>query len=163
MHKLFLPVLLVILGCLVLSCDSNRVYDEYQTIPSTWNKDSIVTFNLKTIDSVEPYNVFINIRNNSDFDYSNLFLIAQIKFPQGKVITDTLEYEMAAPNGEWLGTGFGDVKESKLWYKQNVIFEETGNYKFSLQQAMRKNGNEEGIENLEGITEVGFRIEDIQN
>ncbi|SDR83531.1 gliding motility-associated lipoprotein GldH [Gillisia sp. Hel1_33_143] len=163
MHKLFLPVLLVFLGCLVLSCDSNRVYDEYQTIPSTWNKDSIVTFNLKTIDSVKPYNVFINIRNNSDFDYSNLFLIAQIKFPQGKVITDTLEYEMAAPNGEWLGTGFGDVKESKLWYKQNVIFEETGNYKFSLQQAMRKNGNVEGIENLEGITEVGFRIEDIQN
>jgi len=163
MHKLFLPVLLAILGCLVLSCDSNRVYDEYQTIPSTWNKDSIVTFNLKTIDSVKPYNVFINIRNNSDFDYSNLFLIAQIKFPQGKVITDTLEYEMAAPNGEWLGTGFGDVKESKLWYKQNVIFEETGNYKFSLQQAMRKNGDEEGIENLEGITEVGFRIEDIQN
>ncbi len=162
MHKAFLPVFILFLGCLV-SCDSNRVYDEYQTIPNKWNKDSIVTFNLKNIDSVKQYNLFINVRNNSDFEYSNLFLIAQIKFPEGKVITDTLEYEMAAPNGEWLGTGFGDVKESKLWYKQNVRFEESGNYKFSLQQAMRKNGSEVGIENLEGITEVGFRIENTQN
>jgi gliding motility-associated lipoprotein GldH len=147
----------------LISCDSKRVYDEYQTIPNSWNKDSIVTFNLTNIDSVKQYNLFINVRNNSDFEFSNLFLIAQIKFPQGKVITDTLEYEMAAPNGEWLGTGFGDVKESKLWYKQNVRFEESGNYKFSLQQAMRKNGSEVGIENLEGITEVGFRIENTQN
>jgi len=162
MHKSFIPVLILAFGCLI-SCDSKRVYDEYQTIPNKWNKDSIVTFNLKNIDSVKQYNLFINVRNNSDFEFSNLFLIAQIKFPEGKVITDTLEYEMAAPNGEWLGTGFGDVKESKLWYKQNVRFEESGNYKFSLQQAMRKNGSEEGIENLEGITEVGFRIENTQN
>jgi len=163
MLKSILPVFFIlILGCL-MSCDSNRVYDEYQTIPNKWNKDSIVTFNLKNIDSVKQYNLFINVRNNSDFEFSNLFLIAQIKFPEGKVITDTLEYEMAAPNGEWLGTGSGDIKESKLWYKQNVSFEESGNYKFSLQQAMRKNGSEEGIENLEGITEVGFRIENTQN
>jgi hypothetical protein len=28
---------------------------------------------------------------------------------------------------------------------------------------MRKNGSEQGIENLKGITEIGFRIEKILN
>ncbi|TVZ26250.1 gliding motility-associated lipoprotein GldH [Gillisia sp. Hel_I_86] len=151
------------LVCLFIACDEDRVFDEYKSLPNQWNKDSIITFNLQNIDSVQRYNLFFNIRNNNDFQYSNLFLISEIQFPEGKVITDTLEYEMAAPDGKWLGTGFGDVKENKLWYKEQVQFPESGKYKVSIQHAMRKNGNEKGIENLKGITEVGFRIEKIPN
>lgn len=161
MHKWYLPAFFVAVTLLV-SCDKERVFDEYKSIPNSWNKDSIVTFKLQNIDSVQSYNLFINVRNNNDFSYSNLFLIAQIQFPQGKVITDTLEYQMATPAGEWLGTGFGDVKENKLWYKEQVRFNEPGDYNVSLQHAMRKSGSEEGIEELEGITEVGFRIENTQ-
>lgn len=145
------------------SCDSNRVYDEYNSLPNAWNKDTIVTFNLPQLDSVKSYNLFFNVRNNNEFAYSNLYLIAQIQFPQGKVITDTLEYQMALPGGEWLGTGFGDVKENKLWYKEQVRFNEPGQYKISVQHAMRKSGSEQGIENLNGISQVGLRIEDTQN
>jgi len=162
MHKSFLLILIIVSVCL-MSCDKKREFDEYQSIPNKWNKDSIITFKLQNIDSVQNYNLFINVRNNSDFAFSNLFLIAQIQFPQGKVITDTLEYQMATPNGQWLGTGFGDIKANKLWYKENFRFNEAGEFKVSIQQAMRKNRSEQGIENLEGITQVGFRIENTQN
>ena len=162
MHKYFLTVVVLMVIC-AYSCDSNRVYDEYESISNTWNKDSIVAFKLPVMDSVPEYNLFINLRNNNDFAYSNLFLIAQIHFPQGKVITDTLEYEMAVPGGQWLGTGFGDVKENKLWYKEKVRFNEPGQYKISIQHAMRKSGSETGIKDLEGITQVGLRIEHTQN
>ena len=161
MRRSFLLILL--LAFVFISCDSDRVFDDYKSLPSQWNKDSILTFNFKNIDTLQTYNLFINVRNNNDFEYSNLFLISEIQFPQGKVITDTLEYEMAAPNGKWLGTGFGDVKENKLWYKEKVRFPESGNYKVSIKHAMRKNGSEQGIENLKGITEIGFRIEKILN
>lgn len=161
MRRSFLLILL--LAFVFTSCDSDRVFDDYKSLPNQWNKDSILTFNLENIDTLQSYNLFINVRNNNDFEYSNLFLISEIQFPQGKVITDTLEYEMAAPNGKWLGTGFGDVKENKLWYKENVQFPESGKYKVSIKHAMRKNGNEQGIENLKGITEIGFRIEKILN
>jgi len=144
------------------SCDPKRVYDEYESMRG-WHKDSLVNFQLNNIDSTKVYDLFINLRNNNDYKYSNLFLITEIKFPQGKVISDTLEYEMTKPNGEWLGTGFGDVKENKLWYKENVRFEESGTYKVSIQQAMRKNGEVDGIQELEGITDVGFRIEKSDN
>ncbi|MDT0647181.1 gliding motility lipoprotein GldH [Zunongwangia sp. F260] len=140
------------------SCDSDRVFDEYKPV-SSWNKDSVVAFRVDELDSLETYDLFLNIRNNSEYKYSNLFVITEIEFPYGKVITDTLEYAMAAPDGTWLGTGFGDVKESKLWYRENVRFPEPGEYEVRIKQAMRKNGEVEGIENLEGITHVGFRIE----
>lgn len=146
---------------LLASCDKKRVYDEYKPIKgATWHKDSTAVFKLGELDSLKTYDLFINVRNNKDYKYSNLFLITEMQFPQGKVVTDTLEYEMAAPDGEWLGTGFGDVKESKLWYKENVSFTEPGEYRIAIKQAMRKNDEVEGIENLEGITHIGFRIEE---
>lgn len=145
------------------ACDKDRVFDDYKPIQRGWNKDSVVTFNLGELDSLKTYDLFINIRNNGEYEYSNLFLITEIQFPQGKVISDTLEYEMAAPDGTWLGTGFGDVKESKLWYRENVSFPEPGEYRVRIMQAMRENDNIEGIENLKGITDVGFRIENSAN
>ena len=69
---------------------------------------------------------------------------------------------MAYPNGELLGTGFTDVKENKLWYKgyqSPFHFEESGEYKIEIQHAMREIGSEHGITDLEGVSDVGFRIE----
>ncbi|MFZ0490827.1 MAG: gliding motility lipoprotein GldH [Salegentibacter sp.] len=159
MRKLSFLVLLCVGFSFFASCDSKRVYDEYESIQGGWNKDTVVTFKLGELDSLKAYNLFINIRNNSDYNYSNLFLITEMQFPQGKVVSDTLEYNMAAPDGSWLGTGFGDVKENKLWYKKNVRFTEPGEYEVRIKQAMRKNGEVDGIDNLKGITDVGFRIE----
>jgi gliding motility-associated lipoprotein GldH len=145
------------------SCDSSRVFDEYKSVPNQWHKDSIIEFNITPSDSITPYNLFVNIRNTSDYKYSNLFLIVEINFPNGKVVNDTLEYLMTKPNGAFLGTGFSDVKENKLWYKERVVFSETGEYKVKIQHAMRENGTINGVDNLDGITDIGFRIEQIQS
>lgn len=158
MRNSFLSIV-VISSFIFWSCDSKRVYDTYKSLPNQWNKDSIISFKVDKLDTISNYNLFINIRNNADYQYANLFLITEIQFPKGKVITDTLEYKMAKPDGSWLGTGFGDVKENKLWYKEGVRFTEPGSYQVSIRQAMRKNGSVEGIQNLKGITDVGFRIE----
>ncbi|WP_029034341.1 gliding motility lipoprotein GldH [Salinimicrobium terrae] len=156
-------VFFLILGVLFFSgCDKTRVFDEYQSIPGEWHRDSVVAINFEAPDTLNNYNLFINLRNNSDYDFSNIYLITELNYPRGKVITDTLQYEMAAPSGKWLGTGFGDVKESKLWYKENFRFSEPGEYRVTIQQAMRKRDSIHGIETLEGITEAGFRIEDIK-
>lgn len=159
MHKFLVCSLLLIVG--LTSCDSKRAYDRYETIPGSWNKDSVVSFHVKMKDTLSPYNLFINLRNDNNYSYSNLFLITEIDFPHGKKVTDTLQYEMTKPDGTWLGVGMGEIKENKLWYKQHVRFSEKGTYTVSIRQAMRQNGSEKGIEKLAGITEVGFRIEKI--
>ena len=86
-----------------------------------------------------------------------------MEFPHGKTIKDTLEYKMADPTGKLLGSGLTDIKENKLWYKEQVIFKESGNYKVNIQHAMRENGKVNGVVELEGITDIGFRIENINN
>ncbi len=156
----FITVFLVFL---FVSCDSNQVFDEYKSVPNQWQKDDIVEFVFAPTDTLSSYNLFINLRNNNDYKFNNLFLIAEIDYPNGKSVVDTLEYKMAQPNGEFLGTGFTDIKENKLWYKENFTFNESGLYHIKLQHAMRENGNIEGVDALEGVTDIGFRIENINN
>lgn len=157
----FCLIVLILIG--ITSCDDKQVFDEYQTVSDAWEIDEKVSFTLPELDATQAYNLFINIRNNNEYKFSNLFLISEMKFPNGKVVTDTLEYRLAAPDGEWLGTGFSDLKENKLWYKEKVSFTEEGNYIVTLQHAMRKNGEVHGVSSLEGITDIGFRIENEQN
>ncbi|OYX25345.1 MAG: gliding motility lipoprotein GldH [Flavobacteriales bacterium 32-35-8] len=152
-------ILFVLVFFVMVSCDSNRIYDEYKSVPNKWNKDSIISFKINPPDSLNHYNLFVNLRNTNEYKYSNLFLIVEMVFPHGKTITDTLEYKMADPTGKLLGTGFTDTKENKLWYKEHIMFNESGTYKVNIQHAMRENGKVNGVVDLEGITDVGFRIE----
>lgn len=124
-----------------------------------WKKTHEVDFQFSVLDTISKHNLFINIRNNKEYAYSNLFLITRLEFPNGQKVVDTLEYKMADVTGRFLGAGLSDIKESKLFYKENKVFPVSGNYTFSIAQAMRKNGETEGVEALEGITDVGFRIE----
>jgi gliding motility-associated lipoprotein GldH len=74
-------------------------------------------------------------------------------------VVDTLEYKMARPDGSWLGAGIGNVKENKLFYKQNITFIEKGNYTLNISHAVRNNGEPQGVSKLEGITDIGYSIE----
>ena len=85
-----------------------------------------------------------------------------MEFPNGYKVVDTLEYEMADVYGNWLGAGFTDIKENKLFYKENVVFSEKGDYKFNIQQATRSVYDIEGKNTLQGITDVGLRIEKVK-
>ena len=133
------------------------MFDEYKSVGNAWHKDSIVTFNLPELDSTKRYNLFINLRANNAYKFNNLFLIVALEMPNGFTKVDTLEYQMADPDGTLLGDGFSDIKESKLFYKENVRFR--SKYKVSIKQAVRENGKVPGVKALDGITEVGFRIE----
>jgi len=152
---------ILLFSFLFVCCDSNSVFDKYKSVPNKWHKDSIVSFKVIPPDSINTYNLFVTLRTTNDYKFNNLFLIVGMNFPNGKVIKDTLEYKMAKPNGELLGTGFSDVKENKLWYKEQVVFEESGEYTVNIQQSMRENGKVNGVIDLEGITDIGFRIESI--
>ncbi len=149
--------ILLLAAILLFSCDKKRVFDEYKSVGSAWHKDSTVTFNLPVLDSTKRYNLFVNIRDNNNYPFNNLFLIVAMEMPNGFTKVDTLEYQMAEPDGTLLGNGFSDIKESKLYYKEDVKFR--GNYKVHIKQAVRQSGKIPGVEALQGITDVGFRIE----
>jgi gliding motility-associated lipoprotein GldH len=153
--------LMLLLVFCFFSCDEKQIFDQYKTIEGGWHKDSLINFTFNRVASKTPYNLFINIRNDDDYEFNNLFLIVKLENPEGLTKVDTLEYLMANPDGTFLGKGFSDVKESKLWYKEKITFPKTGDYKATIQQVVRQTGKVKGIEKLKGITEVGFRIESL--
>lgn len=145
---------------LVVSCDTAIVTSKTKPLPGVWNKDDVVDFEIPKLDSLKKYNVFLHVRNSNEYKFNNLFLIVSMDFPHGKTVTDTLEYRMANPDGTWLGEGIGSIKENKFWYKEGVSFYEEGTYTISIEQAARNNGEVDGVTNLEGITDVGFSVEE---
>ena len=158
MYKIVAAFFVIVL---FISCDSNTVFSESRSLSGDWNKNETISFSIPQLDSLERYNVFVNLRNTNDYHFNNIFLIVSMDFPHGKTITDTLEYKMANPDGTWLGSGIGNIKENKLWFKEKVSFLEKGNYKLRINHAVRNNGNVEGVTNLEGITDIGYSIEEI--
>jgi len=139
------------------------IFDDYKSIENhQWSSEKNISFIVFNSDTISTRNVFINIRNNKKYEFNSLFLIAKMEFPSGYKVIDTLEYEMTDAYGNWLGSGFTDIKENKLFYKENVIFSEKGDYQFSVQHATRSINDIEGITPLKGITDVGLRIEKVK-
>ncbi len=156
-------ILFFTLALYTSACTRDMVYNQYKTIENNqWHKDSIVNFTINTSDTLQKNNIYITLRNNKDYEFSNLFLIVGIRFPNNYQIIDTLEYEMTTPEGRFLGTGISDTKENKLEYKTNVTFSLKGDYNISVQQAMRKTRDIEGLESLNGISDVGVQIEKVK-
>ena len=152
--------IVLVFGFLMFSCDDKTDFNQYKSIDDKgWEANSKVLFEFDVKDTISPKNLFINIRNNSDFEFSNLYLITELVFPNQSKVVDTLQYEMADATGKFLGTGFTEIKENKLFYKEKKAFPVSGKYMFHVRHAMRKNGEVKPIEFLKGIQDVGFSIE----
>ena len=147
--------LLLFVLCLgiLFSCDSNRLYDENIIIENnSWNVQNKLRYHVEIPNITQQYNVYLKVRNGSDYPYSNLFLFFNTTYPDGRISRDTLELTLADYDGRWLGSGIGSVKFSKFLFRQKVQFKQPGKYVFELEQAMRVN-------TLKGIRDIGLRVE----
>lgn len=150
--KLALLLILLIIG-VVTSCDNKAIFEENVAIEKgTWNVNHKVTFEVSVTDIVPLYNVYLNLRNSTDYPYCNLYLFLNTGFPDGKIARDTLELTLADYDGRWLGSGMGSVKFSRFLFQKGVRFTQKGTYRFEMEQAMRVN-------ELKGISDIGLRIE----
>jgi gliding motility-associated lipoprotein GldH len=147
----------------MFSCNDKTDFNQYKSIDTEgWEANEKVSFEFDVKDTISTKNLFINIRNNSEYEFSNLYVITELIFPNKTVIIDTLQYEMADETGRFLGVGFTEIKENKLFYKEKKVFPVSGKYMFNVRHAMRKNGAIHPIEFLEGIQDVGFSIEKVE-
>ena len=154
-NKLILLFFVVVFS----SCDDKRFFDDYLQFDGKWTKEDKVQFSFEQKDTLNLYNMFVTIRNNNEYPFNNLFVIVKLKQPDNVIKIDTLQYLMANPDGTLLGNGITDTKHNKLWYKENFKFSKPGKYTISIEQANRETGSTKGVDALEGVTEVGFRIE----
>ncbi len=143
---------IVLMSVIFVSCNTKTVFDQSVQLPSEgWYKNDAVSFNVNISDSLTNYIFGLNIRNTTDYRYSNLYIFLITEFPNGNISHDTIECILANKEGKWLGKGWGNIKENKIILKSGIRFPLAGNYKFLIHQAMR-------VDTLTGISDMGLNI-----
>lgn len=152
-HTLTLAVIITFL----FSCSSNLVFRENKHIAGEgWQPTDSVTFSFTVSDTLQPVDLFFNIRNTTAYSFQNLYFFITTVYPGGDFSRDTAECILAAPDGKWLGKGSGHTRDSKFLFRKAVRFAKPGNYKLIVNQAMRG-------DLLKGISDVGLIIEKPNN
>lgn len=138
----------------LVGCDSAKVYEEYIEVENNnWLKENVASFEFDVTDTVSKHNLYLNVRNTGDYAFNNLYLFISLQGPNGNMLKDTVNCELADKSGKWLGKGIGDLWDIQIPYVGGFKFAQSGKYTVSMEQGMRVN------KGLEGITDVGLRVE----
>lgn len=153
MSKSSIFFLLLIAVLTFLACDRDRIYDESLQVPAEgWHMDSALLYDFYVEDTLIPYKFFINIRHNTDYRYSNIFLFVDTRFPNGNITRDTIEFLLADRQGEWYGNGVGKIRDNSILIHEGIRFPRKGEYTFRIVHGMRK-------KELQGVEDIGIRFE----
>lgn len=153
MFKQFVVFSLLAIG--LLSCsDSGVVFQDSMEIPGAkWEKDAPISFDFSISDTMKRHDFYLNLRNTTAYEWSNLYLFVEIKFPNEKFNVDTVEFVLANKYGEWIGKKSGSIVDNDLLFIKGKRFPLKGDYSLSFSQAMRQDV-------LGEITDVGLRIKE---
>jgi gliding motility-associated lipoprotein GldH len=135
----------------IISCSQKEIFFNYHSFSNAeWNREDTAVFNVKIEDNSRPYNVSIELRNNNDYPFSNIWLFVDYKMPDGKSRTDTVGVDLADVYGKWYGKGLS-LYNLSIPYETAILFPDTGTYVYSIRQGMRENP-------LKGISDIGLRV-----
>jgi len=152
-HKYKTSVLLFFCLTTLIACDPNVVFEKNIKLDDNrWAIDNVIKLETEIKDTVNPMNLYINIRNAGGYQFSNLFVFLTTITPDNTRSRDTLELVLADASGKWQGDGMGDIWDNRILFKKNFRFPVAGKYTFELEQAMR-------IDPLPQIMDAGIRIE----
>jgi gliding motility-associated lipoprotein GldH len=146
-------LIIIPLLALVIGCKEQIVFEQNQkTDEMGWPANEILNFEFEVKDTTQLFDIFLNVRNTTEYEYSNLYVFFQTDFPDGRTFRDTVEMILADHQGKWTGKGFGKLKSNSFHFRKDVWFPDEGVYEFTIQHAMRE-------ELLKGISDMGIKIE----
>lgn len=152
--------ILLITSFFVFSCESNIEYIQYNSIENQWDKDSIQNFVFELADT-KKYNTYINLRINKDYPFSNIFLITTLMDSLSVLSKDTLNFKIADKSGKFVGKKRVNIIENSLIHKEKIELEKNKKYSVSVEHAMRIINKVSGLKRLDGVVDVGYKIENI--
>ena len=150
----------ILFSLVIFSCDSNVEFLKYNSVNGVWHKDSLQEFSFE-LNETNEYNTFVNLRINEEYKFSNIFLITTLKDSLNILSKDTLQFKLADKSGKFIGKKRINLVDNKLLHKKQLKLEGNKKYFISIEHAMRVINKVGGLENLEGVTDIGYKIEKI--
>lgn len=136
------------------SCDEGAVYYRFHPIKNNnWNKQVAVNFLIDSL-SVDPdkrYDVVLEIVNNNQYPFQNIWLLVQQNITDTTFVSDTVEITLADSQGKWLGKGSAGLYQLSVPYKTSITLDSTRAYLVRIRQVMKDNP-------IKGIEKVGLLV-----
>src|SRR5699024_10607155 len=136
----------------VESCRKQSILDENEAIHARrWYREQEAAFNVKIDSRSTAYDLFLNIRNSVNFQFSYLFLVLELRNPNSSKVNYVVKIKMTNGEGLWIGKGSGNIYSQQVRFLSDYHFPDSGMYTFKVKQNMRANP-------VEGIHDVGIRV-----
>ncbi len=148
-------LIVILLGTMLFctSCNHHVYYSDIQPIPNEkWDIKAPLTFTMDITDSTQYFDMYIHVRNTTDFETQNFYVFMNTCYPDGHNEQDTLGFILCDKFGKWTGKGQGRIKDNKFLFQPKVRFPFNGTYTFTITQGMRENP-------VKGITDFGITLE----
>ena len=128
----------LIVASLLMSCTSS-VIDSNDKVPERkWAYRNHIVNSFEIKDNTKAYNIYFKLRHTADYKYSNIYILAH--FNDGKnTVTKRYQYKLAKNDGEWLGSGSGNIFSYTLPMQTNYHFPKNGKFTIEIEQNMRDN------------------------
>jgi gliding motility-associated lipoprotein GldH len=152
------PFPLILLVFILLSCNTDKLFQgEYTFEDYTWSNDEKIIFSpeINTDKSGNQYQLILNIRYITGFQYKFLNLGLIINRPDGSQSTKEISIQMLTDDKQYRGNGMGDYWDLDYAVSEPITIDQTGKYEFELVSLM-------GELPLNFINELGITIKPIK-
>jgi len=145
----FALCILLFAGCTANVVDSNVEIPERKW---TYRNHISVPFEIK--ENAKAYNIYFKLRHTAEYRYANIFVLVHFKDGKNKV-TKRYQFKLAKNDGEWLGSGSGNVFNYTLPLLTNHYFSHKGKFEIEVEQNMRDNP-------LLEVSDVGLLVKNVE-
>ena len=151
--------LFVLSAMIFVACNQNRIYDKnIQIDKDTWALTDTLKYNFNIKDTLQAYDIRVNVRNNIDYPFQNLHIKYNLEDSSKHPITSgSVDLKLfEAKTGKPLGEGVGGIYDVTKDFLNNYKFNNSGEYTLEIVHNMRDHS-------LLGIRSVGIQVDKFDN
>lgn len=122
----------------LMACQENYYFEETIELPiNGWSVDDPISFEFNIVDSLDKFDLFLDVDHHTDYNYQNLYIKIDTEYPDKKLLSDTLSFDLANSFGNWNGKCSGESCNLRVFLAQQIRFRQVGDYKISISQHSR--------------------------
>lgn len=147
----------IALFCIIIVCSCSKINSFEKTFffsKHEWDASVQPSFQFEISDTIAAYHIYVVVRHEDSYHYSNLWLNINTIAPREKINTQKVNLQLANNTSGWLGSGMDDIFDHRIRITKLPIHLKKGVYQFSLQQIMREDP-------LRAVLNAGIRVEKI--
>lgn len=113
-----------------------------------WAYEDSIQFNFAIADTLQLYDLVLELKHSTDYAYQNLYTKIHTHFPDGQRLSKPVSLELANAAGEWRGNCNAETCTTPIPIQTGAYFNQPGDYTIVVEQFMR----ESPVNGVQGLT-----------